>query len=102
MESDRDNAVIVRSIIDLGHNLGLKVTAEGVETQGARDMLVDFECDEAQGYYYSHPIPARQIAQLFNEPPRAIECSRTVAGLSALTNNPNGKTCNPQVILSRA
>ncbi len=69
MESDRDNAVIVKSIIDLGHNLGLQVVAEGVETAVARDMLCDLQCDEAQGYYYSRPIPAYAITQsLVNEP----------------------------------
>jgi diguanylate cyclase (GGDEF)-like protein len=67
VESDRDNAVIVRSIIDLGHNLGLKVTAEGVETREAKDILIDFACDEAQGYYYSYPIPASEVAQVFPE-----------------------------------
>jgi EAL domain-containing protein (putative c-di-GMP-specific phosphodiesterase class I) len=56
MESDRDKAVIVRSIIDLGHNLSLKVTAEGVETQAAKDMLVGFECDEAQGMCIAIPF----------------------------------------------
>jgi len=58
MEHERDNAVIVRSIIDLGHNLGLKVVAEGVETPETQNMLKDFHCDEAQGFYYSRPIPA--------------------------------------------
>jgi diguanylate cyclase (GGDEF)-like protein len=85
MESDRDNTIIVRSIIDLGHNLGLKVTAEGVETREARDILVGFECDEAQGYYYSHPIPAYEIAQLFTR--RSI----TTASFSTVTSSKNGK-----------
>ena len=58
MEYERDNAVIVRSIIDLGHNLGLTVVAEGVETSEAQDILKEFDCDEAQGFYYSRPIPA--------------------------------------------
>jgi diguanylate cyclase (GGDEF)-like protein len=92
MESDRDNAVIVRSIIDLGHNLGLKVTAEGVETRGAKDMLVRFECDEAQGYYYSHPIPAQKIAQFFKDPLRASDSHRMKLDLSAIANNSIGKT----------
>ena len=55
METDKDDAVIVRSIIDLGHNLGLRVIAEGVETSGAKQMLVEFNCDEAQGYYFGYP-----------------------------------------------
>jgi len=101
MESDRDNAVIVRSIIDLGHNLGLKVTAEGVETRGAKDMLVGFECDEAQGYYYSHPVPAREIAQLFKEPLRVMDCPRMAVNLSAITNSTNGKARIPQPALDR-
>jgi len=58
MENERDNAVIVRSIIDLGHNLGLKVIAEGVETWESQNMLRDFDCDEAQGFFYSRPVPA--------------------------------------------
>jgi EAL domain-containing protein (putative c-di-GMP-specific phosphodiesterase class I) len=101
MESDRDNAVIVRSIIDLGHNLGLKVTAEGVETRGAEDMLVGFECDEAQGYYYSHPIPAREIAQLFKEPLRVMDCTRMAVDLSTVTSSTNGETRIPQAALQR-
>ncbi len=92
MESDRDNAVIVRSIIDLGHNLGLKVTAEGVETREAKEMLVGFECDEAQGYYYSYPIPAHEIAQLFRKR------SLASVSLSPSPNTRNGKTRGPEAI----
>jgi predicted signal transduction protein with EAL and GGDEF domain len=99
MEWDRDNAVIVRSIIDLGHNLGLKVTAEGVETREAKDMLVGFNCDEAQGYYYSHPIPAREIVQLFKESPSGKkESPFGTANLSAMTNRGNGRALSPQTV----
>jgi diguanylate cyclase len=101
MESDRDNAVIVRSIIDLAHNLGLKVTAEGVETQEAKDMLVGFECDEAQGYYYSYPIPAHEIAQLFRQPRnRQTDCSLATAS-SNMPSSTNGKTRGAQIALQR-
>ena len=65
METDKDNAVIVRSIIDLGHNLGLKVVAEGVETIEAKEMLSAFDCDEAQGYYFSRPVPTSDITGFF-------------------------------------
>ena len=58
IESDRDNSVIVKSIIDLGHNLGLKVVAEGVETATAKKMLTAFQCDDGQGYHFCRPIPA--------------------------------------------
>jgi len=69
MEHDRDNAIIVRSIIDLGHNLGLKVVAEGVETQEAQEMLQNFDCDEMQGYYFSRPIPADAVTKYLKTPP---------------------------------
>lgn len=64
MQTDKDDAVIVRSIIDLGHNLGLKVIAEGVETAQAREMLAEFGCDEAQGYYFSYPLLPGEITHL--------------------------------------
>jgi EAL domain-containing protein (putative c-di-GMP-specific phosphodiesterase class I)/GGDEF domain-containing protein len=65
METARDNAVIVRSIIDLAHNLELSVIAEGVETRAAKEMLLAFECDEAQGYYFSRPVNASDINRFF-------------------------------------
>jgi len=56
LASDND-AVIVRATIDLAHNLGLKVTAEGVETPEALEMVKRFGCDIAQGYYFSQALP---------------------------------------------
>lgn len=61
MESDVDDAKIVRSTIDLAHNLGLTVVAEGVETIGAWGMLQDLACDEAQGYYMGRPMPSNDF-----------------------------------------
>ncbi len=61
MEQDENDAVIVRSTIDLAHNLGLEVTAEGVETSGALDLLDVLGCDYAQGYYICRPVPAEKI-----------------------------------------
>jgi len=69
IESDRDNSVIVRSIIDLGHNLGLKVVAEGVETITAKKMLTAFECDDGQGYYFCRPIPADAMTKFLLQAP---------------------------------
>jgi EAL domain-containing protein (putative c-di-GMP-specific phosphodiesterase class I) len=60
--SDSD-AVIVRSIIDLGHNLGLSVVAEGVEEAPALAMLERLGCDLVQGYYLSAPLPPLELSR---------------------------------------
>lgn len=60
LDSDND-AVIVRATIDLAHNLGLVVTAEGVESAAVLDALRDDRCDIAQGYYLSRPLAAEDF-----------------------------------------
>ena len=62
--SDADDAAIVVSIIALAHNLKLRVVAEGVETAEQLDYLRRHGCDEAQGYYFSHPLPAQEMELL--------------------------------------
>jgi diguanylate cyclase (GGDEF)-like protein/PAS domain S-box-containing protein len=62
MGSEADDAVIVRSTVDLGRNLGLDVVAEGVETQEVWNRLRDLGCKTAQGYFLSRPVPPRQLA----------------------------------------
>ena len=64
MADDRNDAAIVRSTVELGRNLGLKVVAEGVETAAAWAHLKALGCDFAQGYYLSKPVPAAEIAAL--------------------------------------
>jgi EAL domain-containing protein (putative c-di-GMP-specific phosphodiesterase class I) len=61
------DAVIVRSTIDLAHNLGLTVVAEGVEDETALAMLIDYGCDSAQGYYFSRPCPADELTKWLSE-----------------------------------
>jgi diguanylate cyclase (GGDEF)-like protein len=58
MDVNANNAAIVRSTIDLGRNLGLEVTAEGVETEETRDLLQQLGCDYVQGYLLGRPAPA--------------------------------------------
>ena len=61
MTEDPDDASIVESIIDLGKNLGLRVVAEGVETEAAWRALRDRGCHRAQGYFLSRPLPANEF-----------------------------------------
>jgi diguanylate cyclase (GGDEF)-like protein len=56
-----DSAVIVRSTIELGHNLNLRVVAEGVESKAVWDRLEGLGCDVAQGYLISKPMPAKDF-----------------------------------------
>jgi diguanylate cyclase (GGDEF)-like protein len=60
-DGDNDDAILVRSAIDLGHNLGLTVVAEGVERPDHVAALQQLGCDVAQGYHYARPMPAPQL-----------------------------------------
>ncbi len=61
MAEDENDAVIVRSTIDLARNLGLVVVAEGVESEEIMQGLADLRCDTAQGFYVSRPLPAERF-----------------------------------------
>jgi EAL domain-containing protein (putative c-di-GMP-specific phosphodiesterase class I) len=62
MTEDENDAVIVRSTIDLARNLGLDVVAEGVEDEATLRELGALRCDVAQGFHLSRPLPADQLA----------------------------------------
>jgi PAS domain S-box-containing protein len=64
MDSDPENLEIVRTIILLAHNLGLKVVAEGTETQEHITLLKQLNCEMAQGYFYSRPADYQTMLQL--------------------------------------
>ncbi|MFC5469069.1 putative bifunctional diguanylate cyclase/phosphodiesterase [Cohnella suwonensis] len=63
--TDRNDAAIVSGISAMARNLNLKVTAEGVESAGQAAFLKEQKCQEAQGYYYSRPVPADRFEALF-------------------------------------
>lgn len=66
MTTDESDSMIVRSTIDLAHNLGLSVIAEGVENKEILEMLHTLGCDGAQGYYLCHPLPAAEFISWLN------------------------------------
>jgi diguanylate cyclase (GGDEF)-like protein len=66
MSIDDNDRVIVRSLVDLGRNLGLQVVAEGVETEEVWNALLKLGCDYAQGFYNSRPMPAEQLTRWLN------------------------------------
>ncbi len=63
MAYNEDDELIVKSIIDLAHNLGLIVVAEGVESEAVGEYLASLGCDVLQGFYYSKPLPVDQCEQ---------------------------------------
>jgi diguanylate cyclase (GGDEF)-like protein len=83
MSSDENDAVIVRSTIDLGHNLGLRVVAEGVEDELAMQTLGKLDCDIAQGYYLGRPAPADDLLQILTTSARRLEVDQGTARAAA-------------------
>lgn len=77
--TSKDQAV-TKIIISLAKNLGLKVIAEGVETKQQLDFLAQRMCDEVQGYYYFHPMPAEEVEAVLRER-GAIEPTPDYSGL---------------------
>jgi EAL domain-containing protein (putative c-di-GMP-specific phosphodiesterase class I) len=61
MITDAQDMTIVRTVIDLAHNMGLLVVAEGVESAQALKLLKEMDCDVVQGYYVCQPVPADQL-----------------------------------------
>ena len=67
MVKDENDASIVKSVIDLVHNLGYTVVAEGVENKDTLEMLKHLGCDQAQGYYFSKPLNVKKLIAKINE-----------------------------------
>jgi EAL domain-containing protein (putative c-di-GMP-specific phosphodiesterase class I) len=61
MEIDEHDALVVRTLINAGHSLGLRVVAEGVETRNTLHLLAELDCDVAQGYMISEPLEAGDV-----------------------------------------
>lgn len=85
MCSNREDEMLVKTVIQLAHSLGLTTVAEGVETTDQLSRLQDLECEEIQGYLISKPIPAQQF-QVFYE--QHAQGNLNTAGISSLQATP--------------
>ncbi|WP_270672295.1 EAL domain-containing protein [Aeromonas sp. QDB17] len=68
LATNQATTAIVRSVIGLGHELGIKITAEGVETPEQQAWLVQVGCDRLQGYLFSRPLPPAEFARSYQLP----------------------------------
>jgi len=75
MDSDSENREIVRAIIMLAHNLGLKVVAEGAETEEHINLLKQLDCEMAQGYFFSRPADDQAMLKLLASNRSALAAS---------------------------
>lgn len=62
--AESNNLAIIKAIIAMGHSLGKKIVAEGIETEEQYHLLNKLDCDEAQGYYFKHPVPTEEFVRL--------------------------------------
>ena len=88
MSRDADDAKIVRSTIDLAHNLGLSVVAEGIEDAGVYAQLRALQCDEGQGYHMARPLPVAEFAA-WAQRWRALQGTGVRRGAAAAASAPD-------------
>ena len=69
---DAEDAAIVQTIVELAHTLGMKVVAEGVETEGQASLLREMGCDFGQGFYFSEPLPPEEASAFLNATNRGL------------------------------
>ncbi|HLH64667.1 MAG TPA: EAL domain-containing protein [Solirubrobacteraceae bacterium] len=90
MLRDESDLIIVRSTINLGHDLGLNVIAEGVEDQATLQQLARLGCDLAQGYHVSRPMPAEAFNAWLRHSSRAEGAGAQATGCLSANGHPRG------------
>src|SRR5205807_862571 len=88
-----EDAAIVRSLIAMAHNLGLRVVAEGVETEAQAAFLLKESCEEAQGYLYAKPLPAAEFEAYLRTRP-AVPDSAELAAQTRSERRPARQSVN--------
>ena len=69
-----DEGIVAQAIISLGHNLKLKVVAEGVETEAQFEFLKKHGCDEVQGFHFGRPVPAQEFERFLAQAAQLQKC----------------------------
>jgi diguanylate cyclase (GGDEF)-like protein len=90
LSNKREHRAVVRAITELGRNLNMRVTAEGVETEKQLQQVRLLGCTELQGYLVSRPRPAAEILQLFAS---QVESADSLIAVNALAGQNNSKMC---------
>jgi diguanylate cyclase (GGDEF)-like protein len=102
MLTDNRGEACVRAMLALGANLGVAVTAEGVETEAVAERLRDMGCTHAQGYFYAPPVPASEVAAIANSArfkPQAPQYAAPAASLPPSLMPPVACSCHPSAYL---
>jgi diguanylate cyclase (GGDEF)-like protein/PAS domain S-box-containing protein len=111
LASTTADAVIVRSIIDLAHNLSVQVVAEGVEDEDTMKLLVEYGCDTAQGYYFSRPLPGADLLRWLEHSTYGLSRSSALPAPSrgrimdsaiVMTEMPSRRAPAPHITTARA
>ncbi|BFL85031.1 hypothetical protein LFREDSHE_34810 [Shewanella baltica] len=72
IDTDSNDQILCEAIIVMAHKLGMKVIAEGVETEAQRQVLLAAGCDYGQGYLFSRPVPAAEFTQKYLQDPPLV------------------------------
>jgi EAL domain-containing protein (putative c-di-GMP-specific phosphodiesterase class I) len=73
---DAEDSAIVRMIIELAHTLGMRIVAEGVESEEQVEQLREMGCDMGQGYYFAEPLPSKAASEFLTRQPHRIARDR--------------------------
>jgi diguanylate cyclase (GGDEF)-like protein len=84
LASDPGDSVLVKAIVDLAHEFGLQAVAEGVEDDQVTQMLRDLDCDVAQGYLWSRPVPGDEVSELVVRLDRELRLDDEVRAAAAV------------------
>lgn len=101
MNGTAEAQVIVKSVIDLAHNLGMTACAEGVEDKETANLLARLGCDYAQGYFYGPPVPAQDVDELLRSWPIA-EQVKDGRGVAAKSDDDGEEILIPTAVGGRA